>query len=202
MENQPSTENELQSQQPAPDEATSEQEQSQPSTKIKKPQFKTPQTSPPVDDIQPRVMTPEESKKELKAAIRGSNEVLATATTTFTLFPDTLTVDRAKLTIAKRSFFRVAEVMSMRIEDILNVTTMVGPFFGNIKIVSRVLNSEQAYTVGRFWRGDAERTKRITQGYVIALQRNIDCSTLPTKELVDMLDKLGQDNHPSMPPDM
>jgi len=156
----------------------------------------TPQVSPPVSDTQPRTMTPEESKEELQQAIAGSNDVLATANTVFTLFPDTITVDRAKVTATKRSFFRVAEVMSMRIEDVLNVTCTVGPFFGNIKIVSRVMNNDQATTIGRFWRGDAERVKRITQGYVIALQRNIDCSSLGSKELIDMLDQLGQDEHP------
>lgn len=162
-------------------------------------QPESPQISPPVSDSGARTMTAEESKQELQEAIKGSNEVLATATTTLTMFPDTITVDRAKLTIAKRSFFRSAEVMSMRIEDILNVTATVGPVFGNIKILSRVINNNQDYTVGRFWRQDAERIKRITQGYIIALQRNIDCSALGTKELAAMLNKLGQDNHPSVP---
>ena len=162
----------------------------------------THQFSPPASESSTKSLTSEESKQELKDAIKGSNEVLATATTTLTLFPDTLTVDRAKLTIAKRSFFRTAEIMSMRIEDILNVTTTVGPLFGNIKIISRVMNRDQDATVGRFWRKDAQRLKRITQGYVIALQRNIDCSSLGTRELASMLDKLGQDDHPSMPAEM
>lgn len=154
-----------------------------------------PQLSPPASDTDARSLTPQESKQELREAIKGSNQVLVTATSALSLFPDTLTVDRAKLTITKRTFFRTAEVMSMRIEDILNVTATVGPFLGTVKIVSRVLNSEQAYTVGPFWRRDAVRAKRITQGYIIALQRGIDCSALGTRELADMLDKLGQDTH-------
>jgi hypothetical protein len=151
------------------------------------------QMSPPV----PESKSAEASIKELKEAIRGSNEVLAQATTVLTLFPDVLTVDRAKLTITKRNFFRSAEVMSMRIEDILNVTTTVGPLFGNVKIASRVMNEDQDSTIGRFWRRDAERIKRITQGYVIALQREIDCSALGTRELAHMLERLGADEHPS-----
>lgn len=157
----------------------------------------TPQISPPPEEPSARNMTPEESKKELKEAIKGSNQVLATATTTLTLFPDTMTIDRAKVTITKRAFFRTAEVMSMRIEDILNVTATVGPFFGNVKIMSRVMSTDQAETVGRFWRHDAVRLKRITQGYIIALQRHIDCSSLETKELSRMLERLGADEHPS-----
>lgn len=144
---------------------------------------------------QPHRATHEESKKELLQAIEGSTDVLATATTTLTFFPDTLTLDRAKVTVAKRTFFRAAEVVSMRIEDILNVTATVGPLFGTVKVISRVLNPEKPYVIGKFWREDAIRLKRIIQGYVIALQRQIDCSVMPTRELTLMLDKLGEDEH-------
>src|SRR6266568_3618733 len=131
----------------------------------------TPQASPPAADTQPRAATPEESRKELQEAIRGSRQVLATATTALSIFPDTLVVDRAKLTVTKRTFFSTAEVMS------------------------RIMNTEKPYIIGRFWRGDALHLKRVTQGYIIALQRHIDCSSLPTQELATMLDKLGEDDH-------
>lgn len=139
-----------------------------------------------------------EAKKELKQAIHGSHEVLATAKTVFpfTLFPDTVTIDRAKLTIAHRSFFSIAELMSIRIEDILNVTANVGPVFGSLHIVSRVLNTEKPYEIKFLWRDDALKLKRVLQGYVIAMQKDIDCSPLKTKELADMLNELGKDDHP------
>jgi len=150
-----------------------------------------------VSPLQPqepiRHTSPEQSKRELQQAINGSTDALATASTAFTFFPDTLTLDRAKVTITKRIFFQAAEVVSMRIEDILNVTATVGPLFGTVKIVSRVFNDEKPYTIGKFWRQDASRLKRIIQGYVIALQRRIDCSTIASAELVPMLDKLGED---------
>lgn len=155
-----------------------------------------PQISPPVSDSSHQHASPEESRHELQEAIRGSNEVLASATTVLSFFPDTMTVDRAKLTVTKRNFFRMAEVVSIRIEDVLNVTATVGPLLGTVKVVSRVLNSEKPYRIGRFWRNDAMRLKRVTQGYVIALQREIDCSSLPTNELAAMLEKLGEDEHP------
>ncbi len=120
---------------------------------------------------------------------------MAEATTYLTLFPDTLAIDRTKVTLTKRAFFSTSEAMSIRIEDILNVTATVGPFFGSIKIVSRVLNAEKPYRIGKFSRKDVMRLKRILQGYVIALKRNIDCSSLRTPELASMLDKLGQDEH-------
>lgn len=153
------------------------------------------QVSPPPPEGEMRAASPQESRRELQEAIKGSNDILAKASTVFTLFPDTLTVDRAKMTVTKRTFLQTAEVMSMRIEDILNVTASVGPLFGSVKVVSRVLNAEKPYTIGRFWRNEAIRMKRITQGYVIALQRHIDCSALPTPELVRMLDGIGEDDH-------
>jgi len=151
---------------------------------------------PPTDAAGKPKATPQESREQLQDAIRGSNQVLATATTVLKFFPDTLTVDRAKLTVTKRTFFQTAEVMSMRIEDIMNVTCKLGPFLGSITIHSRIIGDQQPYTIGLFTRTDAMQLKRITQGYVIALQRHIDCSALPTDELVVMLGQLGQDDHP------
>lgn len=141
-----------------------------------------------------KILTPQETRHDLIQAIRGSNDVLATASTVFTIFPDTLTLDRAKLTVTKRNFFQSSEVMSIQIEDILNVTAVVGPLFGTVNIASRVFTSGP-YKVGKFLRDDALRLKRITQGYVIALQREIDCNALSSAELSVLLDQLGEDDH-------
>lgn len=139
----------------------------------------------------------ESTKEELRQAIRDSSQVLASATTVFplTMFPDTVTLDRTKLTIMKKSFFKSGEVMSMRVEDLLNVTAQVGPVFGSIKISSRIFSSEKPYEVDHFWRDDALKLKRVTQGYIIAMQRNIDCNSLSTQELAEMLNQLGKDDH-------
>ena len=157
----------------------------------------TPQASPPVSQPAARNMTPEEAKKELSQAIEGSNDILSSATTVLSPFPDTMIIDRAKVTITKRTFFRTAQVMSIRIEDVLNAATSVGPFLGTVTVVSRVMNTDQpAVHIGPFWRADAKRLKRVLQGYVIALQRGIDCSALQSSELTKMLEQLGADNHP------
>ena len=137
----------------------------------------------------------DESAHELLKAIHDTEEVLVQATTIFpfTPFPDTIWVDRTKVTVVKRFFFRMAETISFRIEDILSATCTVGPFFGGIKLVSRVMNNEQEIAIGPFWREDAERIKRIIHGYVIAKQRGIDTSQLSTPELTNMLTELGRD---------
>ncbi|HEX7963902.1 MAG TPA: hypothetical protein VF466_04925 [Candidatus Saccharimonadales bacterium] len=133
--------------------------------------------------------------KQLRNAIGTAHEVLVTATTVFpfTLFPDTITIDRAKLSVAHRTFFQVAEVISIRIEDILNVTADVGPFFGSVKISTRFFDKQEPpYAIHYLWRHDALKIKRIMQGYVIASQQKIDTSSLGTEELGDMLDELGR----------
>lgn len=161
-------------------------------------------TPPPLNDsfvpdpsqlhVQP--LDAKQSTQALKAAIKDSEEVMAQASTIFplTLFPDTLSIDRAKVTVAKRFFFRVAETTSFRIEDILSASSAVGPFFGCVKIITRVMNKEQETEVGPFWRDDAERMKRIIHGYIIAKQRAIDTSQLNSRHLARLLDELGQDN--------
>jgi hypothetical protein len=146
-----------------------------------------PQSVPKTED--------KEEKHELHQVVEHSNQILVRADTVFpfTLFKDTVSVDRTKVTIIKRNFFMSSETISIRIEDILNVTTTLGPLFGSIKIVNRIFNTEKPTTVDHLWRQDAVRIKHILQGYVIAMQRDIDCSTLSKEKLIPMLAELGHE---------
>ncbi len=134
------------------------------------------------------------AQEELVQAIGDAHDILVRAKTVFplTLFPDTLTVDRTKLTITHRDFFKSAEVLSIQIEDILNVTATVGPVFGSVKLSTRFFDPDKPYTVDHFWRADALKVKRIMQGYMIARQKEVDCSALSTSELARLLDELGK----------
>ena len=136
----------------------------------------------------------QKAKEELTEAIGDSHDVLVRATTVFpfTLFPDTVTVDRTKVTVVHRDLFKAGEVLSIRIEDILNVTASVGPIFGSIKIATRFFDPSKPYNVHHFWRSDALKIKRILQGYLIARQQKVDTSVLSTKELAAKLDELGK----------
>jgi hypothetical protein len=143
----------------------------------------------------PAAPSPAELRQQLGQALSEAQDVLFKATTVFpfTLFPDAVVVDRTKVTISHRAFWQVSEVISIRIEDILNVTANVGPFFGSLKIATRFYNEQTPpYTVDFLWRGDALKAKRIMQGYVIATQKQIDCSSLDTKQLSTLLDELGK----------
>jgi hypothetical protein len=139
--------------------------------------------------------TAQSSRDELQAAINESNEVLVKATNVG-LFPDTISVDRSQITVNKRMFLRVADVESMRIEDILNVTATVGPVFGSVQFFSRTANIKPC-RINYLWRSDALKVKRIAQGYVVAIQREIDCSQMSTPELIKQLEQLDQTDQQS-----
>lgn len=158
---------------------------------LKKPSFleaEVKKQAPEEDDAQKK-------RRELQDQVKRSREILVTATTVFpfTLFPDTITVDRTKLTIHKRNFFFSSDVLSIRIEDILNVSSGLGPFFGSVTIASRVMSTEDHFVINYFWKADAVKIKRLLQGYVIAQHNKIECTHLSKYELISTLSELGHD---------
>lgn len=136
----------------------------------------------------------EAGRQKLLHMANDAQEMLFTADTVFPLdlFPDTISIDRIKVTVIRRSFFRVAEVISIQIEDILNVEGDMGPFFGSLKIWTRFFSSEPLH-ITQLSRKDASTLKQLIQGYVIARHKKIDCSAIRTQELIPMLCQLGQE---------
>ena len=136
-------------------------------------------------------------KEGLQKLIRKSHQLLASAQTVIlpiNLFPDSVTIDRTKVTITKRAFFWTSSVISFRIEDVLNVACSTGPIFGSLIISSRIMNSTDHYEIDYFWRKDAIYLKQLIQGYVIAQHNRIETSHLNRKELVKTLLELGRDS--------
>jgi hypothetical protein len=134
----------------------------------------------------------------LKKVVKQSREILALANTVIlpmNIFPDTVMVDRTRITIVKRTFFWSADVISISIDDVLNVSTSVGPFFGSVNISSRVMNSTDHFQINYFWRKDAMHLKHIIQGYVIAHQNGIATDQLSCDQLIETLLELGKEDH-------
>ncbi|HEX5456734.1 MAG TPA: hypothetical protein VFW77_05235 [Candidatus Saccharimonadales bacterium] len=140
----------------------------------------------------------EKRRDRLDEAVRQSNEMLAEATTVFpfTLFPDTVTLDRKKLVITQRSFFMTGKVLSIQIEEILNISVNVGPFFGSLHIAIRGLTSEDHFDVSYLWRKDAIHLKHMIEGYIIAKKEEIKTGRMQKEELIHKLVKLGSDSNP------
>ncbi len=133
---------------------------------------------------------------EFKEAVKKSHQVIANARTVFpiTLFPDSVVLDRTKVSIIKRDFFWTSNVISFQIEDILNVSCSVGPLFGSLTIASRVMSTVDHFHVNYLWRGDAVFLKDLIQGYVIAKINKLKTDNLTREELIDTLCELGTDS--------
>lgn len=141
-----------------------------------------------------RTLDPREG---LRKIVRKSHQLLASAQTVIlpiNLFPDSVTVDRTKVTITKRTFFWSSSVISIRIEDVLNIACSTGPIFGSLTVSSRVMNSTDHYEIDYFWRKDALYLKQLIQGYVIAQHNQIETSHLKRDELISTLLDLGNDS--------
>lgn len=138
----------------------------------------------------------ERNPDQIHKIVKQSQEVLAGARTVIlpnNLFPDTVTVGRMKVTINIWEFLWSHRIVTLRIEDILNVAANTGLLFGSLTISTRIMNSTDHFVITGFWNKDAIRLKHIIQGYMIALHQGVDVSELSTERLVRKLDELGND---------
>ena len=130
---------------------------------------------------------------KLTDAVFKSHDILFKTKTIFpfTLFPDTVVLDREKVTIANRYFFWTERVTGTSIRDILSVEADVGPFFGSVHMSSRFFITNP-YSVRFLKRRDAIKLRRLLQGYIIAYEQDIDCTKVPKTKLLRMLEELGK----------
>lgn len=138
-----------------------------------------------------------QTRQNLRKIVKQSQEIIAGANTVFpiTLFPDTIVIDRVKVTIIRRNFFWSEDVTSVRIQDILDVSASVGPLFGSLTIAIRMIGAVNHFQVNYFWRKDVMYLKHIIQGYVIAKHNKMELTHLGTRELRWTLEGLGQDSN-------
>jgi hypothetical protein len=120
-----------------------------------------------------------------------------------TLFPDTVILDRDKLSIIERRFFKVATTSTVRIEDILSADVNVGPFFGSVSVVPRVFTYQMSQkqqhgeepspaSIKYLWKHDALKLNKIINGYMIARLKKIDTTKIPSGKLASLLEELGK----------
>lgn len=135
----------------------------------------------------------ESGPEELIELTERVHDILYEATTVFpfTLFPDTITLDREKLTIAKRNFWRVADITSVPISEILTCTVNVGPFFGSIHLVFSFF-ADNERRINFLWRSEAMELQRMVHGFIIAHKREINTTIVSTEDLRTLLKEIGQ----------
>lgn len=135
----------------------------------------------------------DKGKNELEHVAEVAQEILYETDTVFpfTLFPDTITLEREKVNISKRFFFKVAKIIHIPVRDLLNVEADVGPFFGSLHISSRYY-STKPFTINFLWKSDTLKLQRLLQGYIIAYEREIDASKIKKDKLIQLLDDIGK----------
>lgn len=137
---------------------------------------------------------PEREKKELEKIAEKAEDVLMRADSVFpfVLFPDSIAVSRNKVVITHRQFFKLSEVISLQVDDILNVESDAGPFFGSLSIYTRIYGTEPL-RITFLSRKDTICAKRILEGLIIANMKDIDITNIERKELLELLMRLGSD---------
>jgi hypothetical protein len=141
----------------------------------------------------PKEPEPGKVHEKLIDITEKAHDVLFKADTVFpfALFPDTLTLDREKLTIANRSFFRVAKIITVPITSMISAEADVGPFFGTVRMTSKYF-IDNTHEVRYLWRDDATRIHRLLQGFIIAHERDLELHEIDKEDLTVLLEDLGQ----------
>jgi hypothetical protein len=133
--------------------------------------------------------------EKLTILAAGSHDNLFVAKTVFpfVLFADTLKIDRQKVTIVHNNFFWTSQTVSTEIKNIMNIEVDVGPLFGSITITSKhFLNNSQ--TIRYLKRSAVTCAQRLLQGFMIAQRAKINTDSIDKKQLLILLNDLGQEN--------
>ncbi len=141
----------------------------------------------------PEEQDPGEVHEKLIDITEKAHAVLYEAETVFpfTLFPDTITLDKEKLSVASRSFFRTAKIMTVPLTSLISAEASVGPFFGSVSMTSKYFVNS-SHSVHFLWRKDATELHRLLQGFIIAQEKGFDVTEIEVEDLRALLHDLGQ----------
>lgn len=136
----------------------------------------------------------EEAREELEEAVeRGQNILIeASAVFPFDVFPDTIIIDRQKLTVVHKRFFSIArQKVSVQLSDIKNVQAELGPLFGSLTFTSEhFINNTQ--TISYLPRKDVLAIQQMVQGFIVAHDEGVDLTQIDNDELKEKLNELGR----------
>jgi hypothetical protein len=141
----------------------------------------------------PEEPEPGRTHEKLIDITEKAHDILFEADTVFpfTLFPDTITLDREKLTIANRAFFRIAKIITVPVTSMISAEADVGPFFGMVRMTSKYF-IDNTHEVKFLWRQDATTVHRLLQGFIIAHERGLELHEIDKDDLCVLLEDLGQ----------
>lgn len=152
-----------------------------------------PKTKGPTPTELTGAQEPQEVHERLIDITEKAQDVLFKADTVFpfTVFPDTISLDREKLTVVTRTFFKVAKIINVPVSSISSAEVDVGPFFGSLHMASKYF-VQNTYSVNFLTRADALNLQHMLQGFIIAQQKKVDLTDIEKNDLLVLLKDLGQ----------
>ena len=135
----------------------------------------------------------EKGVDKLESVVNKAQNILikSKAVFPFDMFPDSITIDRQKLTVVHRNFFNVKQTVSVQHCDIKNIQADIGPFLGSLTVTSEhFINNIQ--TVKYLPKRDVLAIQQLVQGFIVANSQNIEMTNIDDKKLVELLNQLGR----------
>lgn len=132
-------------------------------------------------------------KEKIVSLAKASNSILFQATTVFpfNFFPDTITIDKTKITINERIFFFSENIRSYAIEDILNIDVGSSIFFATLTCKTRY-DSKEAFRLRFMKKNDASFAKKLIQGLIIAKREGVRIDELTKEEIMKYGEVIGK----------
>jgi len=142
--------------------------------------------------LSPQVGIHKEREKIVKLA-RASNAILFKASTVFpfTFFPDTIIIDKTKITIIERLFFYNADIRSYALEDIINVDIGIGILFSTLKCETRYDN-KKVFVLRYLKKKDASFARKLIQGLIIAKREGVHLEEISEEEILSYGEEIGK----------
>jgi hypothetical protein len=144
------------------------------------------------DEGVPRDSEAKKAMKELNHAVSATSELLCEIDEPLSLFPVHVKLDRSKIIARRNMLFYNKNILSIPIENVLNVTGSINILTGYLRIDEQSLGRRRTHKIGYFWKSDAEKFACIAQGYCIALRKNINVDAIEKEDLIKLLKNLGE----------
>lgn len=132
-------------------------------------------------------------RKKIIVLAKASDATLFNTSTIFpfTFFPDSIIIDKTKITIIERLFFFNADIRSYAIEDVLNVEVAIGLFFSTLTCITRYDN-KKAFTLRYLKKKDASFARKLIQGLIIAKREGVHLEEISGKEIISYGEVIGK----------
>lgn len=136
---------------------------------------------------------PEDGIEQLRNEADKAENILIKARAIFPFdpFPDSITIDRQKLTIVRHRFLIDKETLSVQLSDIKNVQATLGPLFGSITVISQNF-AKSTQSIRYLHRKDVLAIQQIIQGFIVAKEEEVDMDDIDDETLKSLLSRLGR----------